>query len=120
MYNVRAIRWTHGWELHIDGIGVTQCHTLADAERMVRDYLECDDIADATTAEIRITPELDGLETEARESAELTAKAALAQRQAAARARQLAHQLRDAGLSVTDTAVVMGVSRGRVSQLTKV
>ena len=32
-YTVRAKRWKHGWELHIDGVGVTQSRNLADAAR---------------------------------------------------------------------------------------
>jgi hypothetical protein len=39
-YTVRAKRWKHGWELHIDGIGVTQSRNLNGAEQMVRAYLE--------------------------------------------------------------------------------
>jgi hypothetical protein len=39
-YNVTAKRWKHGWELHIDGVGVTQSRTLDTAEQMVRDYIE--------------------------------------------------------------------------------
>lgn len=39
-YEVRAKRWEHGWELHIDGLGVTQSRTLAGAEPMVRGYIE--------------------------------------------------------------------------------
>jgi hypothetical protein len=36
----RAKRWDHGWELHIDGFGVTQCgEHLDDAAGMVRDYV---------------------------------------------------------------------------------
>ena len=30
-YNVIAKRWEHGWELHIDGIGVTQSRLLSGA-----------------------------------------------------------------------------------------
>ena len=37
---MRAKRWKHGWELHIDGIGVTQSRNLDGAEQMVRDYIE--------------------------------------------------------------------------------
>ena len=37
VYMVRAIYRERGWELHIDGAGVTQSHGLNDAERMVRD-----------------------------------------------------------------------------------
>jgi hypothetical protein len=39
-YTVRAKRWKHGWELHIDGVGVTQSRNLDGAEKMVRDYIE--------------------------------------------------------------------------------
>jgi hypothetical protein len=39
-YTVRARRWEHGWELHIDGVGVTQSRDLDGAEQMVRAYLE--------------------------------------------------------------------------------
>ncbi|MBV9143548.1 MAG: hypothetical protein JO115_21985 [Pseudonocardiales bacterium] len=38
-YRVTARRWELGWELHIDGIGVTQVATLASAGRMIRDYI---------------------------------------------------------------------------------
>lgn len=27
-YNEHAKRWKHGWELHIDGVGVTQSRNL--------------------------------------------------------------------------------------------
>jgi hypothetical protein len=39
-YTVRAKRWKHGWELHVDGVGVTQSRNLDGAEQMVRDYIE--------------------------------------------------------------------------------
>ena len=38
-HTVVARRWAKGWELHIDGVGVTQSHTLADADLMARDYV---------------------------------------------------------------------------------
>jgi hypothetical protein len=38
-YQVTARLWELGWELHIDGIGVTQVTTLVSAGRMVRDYI---------------------------------------------------------------------------------
>src|SRR6059036_2816628 len=41
-YKVRAKGWTRGWELHIEGIGVTQSHSLGEAESMVRDYIALD------------------------------------------------------------------------------
>jgi len=52
---VTAIQWERGWELHIDGEGVTQSHTLADAEAMARDYLAAkyDASPDAFTVTVR-------------------------------------------------------------------
>lgn len=38
-YEATVRCWEHGWELHIDGLGVTQSRTLHDAEFMVRDYV---------------------------------------------------------------------------------
>jgi hypothetical protein len=38
-YTVHAKRWVRGWELHIDGVGVTQCRTFTEAEDMARDYI---------------------------------------------------------------------------------
>ena len=35
----QPIRWEHGWELHVDDVGVTQCATLDQADRQVRDYI---------------------------------------------------------------------------------
>ena len=58
-YNVIARRWKHGWELHIEGLGVTQSKTLATADAMVRDYIESlTDRAVPSDAVITITPDL--------------------------------------------------------------
>lgn len=119
-YSVIARRWEHGWELHIDGVGVTQSTTLADAERMARDYIATVYDLSECTGEVVIHVDLGGLEDEAHRAAERTAQAAQAQREAAVEAREVARKLRESGLSVTDTAVIMGVSRGRISQLMKV
>ncbi len=116
-YQVTARRWEHGWELHIDGIGVTQSRTLDGADRMVRDYVETLTGEDCNSANVVIRPDLDGLEKVAEESRRHTEEAARLQRQAAAEARGVARELRRRGLSVSDTAAVLHVSRGRVSQL---
>lgn len=117
-YSVRARRWAHGWELHIDGIGVTQTTGLGDAEAMIRDYLRIDDLADWNSADIDIIVDLDGLELEVEESRREVADAASAQVAAAERSREVVRKLRSSGLSINDTARIMSVSRGRVSQLT--
>jgi hypothetical protein len=116
-YAVTAKRWKHGWELHIDGIGVTQSKTLATAEQMVRDYIETLTDQDVSGAEVIITPELGALGKKVRTVRAQVDAAEQAQRDAAKAKRQLADDLRAAGLSVSDTAAILGVSRGRVSQL---
>lgn len=117
-YTVRAVRWEHGWELHIDGVGVTQARTLDGAPGMVRDYIESLTGHDASGDEVVIQPDLGGLEDKATVVREWTERVQRETVEAAAASRDLARDLRKAGLSVSDTAAVLGVSRGRVSQLT--
>lgn len=119
-YTVRAKRWARGWELHIEGLGVTQSHTLRDAEMMARDYIELDTGAAPESFAVAITPEIgDGLDALAREAREATTAADRAQRDAAVRARDVARRLREAGLNGRDIARVLDVSPQRVSQLLK-
>ena len=119
-YHVQARRWGGGWELHIHGEGVTQCRTLEQAGQQVLDYLETvHDDFDSDAAHIEIEYDLGGIEEEVVEVKGETVKAAEAQRDAARHLRQVTSMLRDMGLSVTDVATLLGVSRGRVSQLTK-
>ena len=120
-YTVRAVRWDGGWELYIlDGggqeVGVTQSHNLGEAERMVRDYL---DISGSPEAEFTLELDIGGLEDEVRQAHDEQAAAAAAQAAAANRSRRVAAALRAKGLSGADIGKVMGVSRGRVSQLIK-
>jgi hypothetical protein len=118
-YQVTAKRWRHGWELHIDGVGVTQSHGLKGAEAMVRDYIALDYGGEAAAnAEIVIVPELpDKVRREVDEARREAARLARLQNEVAALSRQAATDLRDAGLSGADMAVVLGVSPQRVSQL---
>jgi DNA-directed RNA polymerase specialized sigma24 family protein len=117
-YHVRAKRWEHGWELHIEGVGVTQSRTLWGAEEMARDLISRREglPGDAFTA--TVTPEIgDGLDEESRAAREAVSAADRAQRQAAAQSRTAARRLRQAGLSGRDIAKVLNVSPQRVSQL---
>lgn len=118
-YRVTAVRWSGGWELHIDGEGVTQVRTLDKAEGQVRDYLAALRGVDTSDATVDIHADLGGIEDRAKAAREATASAARAQEDAAREVRQVARELRDQGLSVSDTAAVLDVSRGRVSQLVK-
>jgi DNA-directed RNA polymerase specialized sigma subunit len=119
-YEVKARRWKRGWELHITGIGVTQSRTLAEAEAMVRDYIETLTGVDASGAEVVVTTEVGGgLDEEARAAREAVAAADRATRTAAARSRKVARDLKQAGLSGRDIAAILKVSAQRVSQLLK-
>ena len=122
VYRVTARRWAHGWELHISGgdgeIGVTQSRTLTSAVQMARDYLALDLGGEPQDYSVVVLPELDGgLADEAAAARQAVRDAALAQRDAAARSRAVAHRLKAAGLSGADIAAVLQVSTQRVSQL---
>lgn len=118
-YRVIAKPWRRGWELHIGGVGVTQARSLKEAEEAVRDYLSLlQDIDSKERLEIEIIPHLNGVEEQAKQAREAVAEAARLQKVAAQESRAAARSLRAAGLSVADTAAILGVSRGRVSQLT--
>jgi len=113
-----AHRWERGWELWIDGEPVTQVSTLDKAGEQIRDYL--DTIApevDHSGWTVVVDPDLGELGDRVKAAREATASASRAQEEAAASSREVARALRDAGLSVTDSAAILGVSRGRVSQL---
>lgn len=117
-YDVAAKRWKHGWELHIDGLGVTQSKTLATAEEMVRDYIESmTDFAVPANAIITISPDLGTIGHEVARMRDLYAQADRSEREASRTKLQIVGELRKSGYSVTDMAAVLGVTRARVSQL---
>jgi predicted XRE-type DNA-binding protein len=119
-YTVRAERWKHGWELHVDGVGVTQSRNLAGAEQMVRDYIETLTGNDTADDVVIIKPEVgSGLDEAAEAAREAISEAENALRAAAARSRQVARQLSQEGLSGKDIASILHVSAQRVSQLLK-
>ncbi|WP_211310231.1 antitoxin HicB [Branchiibius hedensis] len=97
---------------------MTQSRTLDSAEKQVADYVET--LTGERPPHVDVI--VDSLAKERRSAAaarRATARAEQMQREAAAENRAAAKGLRDAGLSVSDTAYIMGVSRGRVSQLIK-
>lgn len=116
---VRAARWAGGWELDIADEGVTQVRTLDKAEQQVRDYLTSLHDRDYCNAAVTVIPDLDGLEDQVRTIREKTQHAAKVQAEAAQESRAITRRLRASALSVTDTAAILGISRGRVSQLEK-
>jgi predicted RNase H-like HicB family nuclease len=70
--------FTQGWELHIEGVGVTQSEGVEDAEAVVREYLELDGLdADAP---IDITFEFRGDRESGRENLRELIEAHVAER----------------------------------------
>jgi DNA-directed RNA polymerase specialized sigma subunit len=118
-YNVRAVRWEHGWELHIDGVGVTQSRALGgSARRMVLDYIRlARGEKEAKNAALVIRPDLGQLSRRVTRTRSQVRAAAEAQAKAAAESREVARALKDKGLSGNDIAEVLDVSPQRVSQL---
>jgi len=116
-YNVQAVKWEHGWELHVQDVGVTQCRTLATAAQQVRDFVATMLDIDADDAEVHLSVAIGGVEKDVERARKMTAEAIAKQQQAASESRRVARELRHAGLSVADTAAVMDISKGRVSQL---
>ncbi|MDR1808059.1 MAG: antitoxin HicB [Propionibacteriaceae bacterium] len=115
---VRATRWQLGWDLELVGGGVTQVRTLARAAAQVRDYLDTVDPAiDHAGWEIDVVPEIGPALTDVRRAQAAVAAAKAASQAAARDLRQAVRRLREAGLSVSDAAAILGVSRGRISQL---
>jgi len=119
-YTVHAKRWAQGWELHIDGVGVTQSRSLGDAERMTRDYIETFTDHDTTSDQVIILPMVGGGLDEAVQAARDAVVSADRERhEAATQVRQVVRDMSQAGLSGRDIAHLLNVSAQRVSQLLK-
>lgn len=117
---VTARKWEGGWDLIIDDDHATSVRYLHDAGQQVRDYLDtlCPGI-DHTSVHVEVRPEIGELGEAIAQARAATRAAAEAQENAARRAREVARRIRSEGYSVDDTADLIGVSRGRVSQLLK-
>lgn len=118
-YVVVAKRWARGWELHIDGVGVTQATTLSKAEAAAREYIALAlDLDDETSFAVDVVPQLDGALAKQVEAARAEVREAeRRQREAAAKQREVVKQLGRSGLSGREIAAVMGLTPQRVSQL---
>lgn len=117
---VTAKRWSGGWELWSGGDCWTQVATLAKARQQVIDYLDTvEESVDHSAWDVRILPEIGELGGEVEAARAATRAAAEATENAARQSREVARRLRRAGYSVSDAAAILGVSRGRVSQLAK-
>lgn len=118
-YRVRVKRWERGWELHIDGVGVTQARRLTEAEEMARDCiataLDIDD--DAFTVEIEgieVDAEVDAL---ADRTGQVQREAERAQQEAVRMIDRTVAQLQRRGLNNREIARYLRISPQRVSQI---
>ena len=118
-YAVDATRWEHGWELHVQGVGVTQSKSLHSASRIAREYISLvEGISDESTIDVEIRPQIDtALGDEVIAARKAVHELAERQREVAALSRAAAKDLALSGLSGADIAVVLDVSPQRVSQL---
>ena len=115
---VTASRWSAGWELEIDDNHHTAVRDLGNARRQVVDYLDSlNEKVDHSTWEITIIPDLGELSDEVAAARNATKAAASATETAAKQSHDVARKLRSAGYSVADSAAILGISKGRVSQL---
>ncbi|MCL2489982.1 MAG: antitoxin HicB [Propionibacteriaceae bacterium] len=117
---VNARWWKVGWSLELVGGGATQVRTLDRAVQQVIDYLDTvDESTDHSDWEIDVVPLLGSMSRDIKIAKAASEAAAKASRQAAVQMRGLVGELRALGMSVTDMAVILGVSRARVSQLAR-
>jgi hypothetical protein len=119
-YRVLAKRWDKGWELHIDGVGVTQARKWREAVQMASDLIVRRECVPEGCFNLDWSFEVsDDLDAEVKAARAAVASSAVAQEEAAAQSRAVARKLRDEGLSGTEVAAVLDVSPQRVSQLLK-
>lgn len=117
---VTAHKWRGGWELHHGDDCWTQVTDLRNARQQVVDYLDTvNENVDHSNWSIEVIPEIGDLAREVAASREAAQRASEATQEAAVRSRVVVRHLREAGYTVADSAAILGVSRGRISQLAK-
>jgi hypothetical protein len=118
-YVVIAKRWARGWELHIEGVGVTQVASLSKAEATAREYIAFSlDLDDVNSFDVEVIAQLDAeLTKQVKMARDQVKEAERRQREAAAKQREVAKQLGRSGLSGREIAIVLGLTPQRVSQL---
>ncbi|MGO2822528.1 MAG: antitoxin HicB [Brachybacterium tyrofermentans] len=117
---VVATRWTQGWELTLEGEedAATQVRTLDKARQQIVDYLDTvDPEVDHADWVVTVIPADETDAQKIRAVREGTAAAAIAQEEAARSTRNLIADLDKKQYKSADIAGLLGISRGRVSQL---
>ncbi len=117
---ITARKWSGGWELWNEDDCWTQVRRLKNGVQQVRDYMDTvwEDV-DHSDWEVIIVPASDKARNDVIAAREAAAAAQAAVNDAAAKSRRAVAALLAEGLSTTDAAALMGISKGRVSQLAK-
>ena len=109
-----------GWELQVQGVGVTQVSGLDRARQQVIDLIETYTEQAASSAEVDLRIDLGGLEQEVKAAQEAVARAEADRRDAARALQGVASRLRnEKRLTVSDSAHILGVTRARLLQMVK-
>lgn len=119
-HTARAVREGKWWVVHVDGVGVTQGRSAAEAHRMAADLVAV--MTGVSEDEISVEVEfvLPGPLGEEVAAARAQAREAeQAQRKAAEQVRAALGHILAAGMSKQDAARILSVSPQRISQLTK-
>ncbi len=118
MYRVYASRQDQGWQLSLPGIGDIWVRRLTDAVNAATSFIAERKGISRDQVGTQLSVELSAdLEPERRASTEAHLKAKRAQDEAALAYRKLAKRLQESGISGAEIALILGVSRQRVSQL---
>lgn len=113
---VTVHRWAHGWELIIDDDNATQVRTLAKAQEQVRDYLDTL-YPEQDHSDVVVHLVYEKVEDQLRQARSAQLAAQKAEEEAAQQIRAIVADLRKEGISLTDTAAILEVSKSRVQQL---
>jgi hypothetical protein len=118
-YTATATREGRWWVIDVDGVGVTQSRTLAEAHTWAQGLVEV--VTGKAGADVTVTPSLpDGTVDLVSDAQALVFHADAEFRRAAEEIRDAARNMLEIGMSQQDAAIILGVSRQCVSQLLRV
>ncbi len=117
---VTATKQATGWDLVLGDGRRTSVRTLEGAESHVRAYLDtCEPGVDHSDVDVTVDTALGDVLGRVRGAQAASEAAQAATIDAARMMRDVVRELRGLGLSVTDIAYLLGITRGRVSQITE-
>ena len=113
-----ARKWSGGWEIWLDDDNLTSVRYLRNATQQVRDYLDTvEPEVDHSDVKLDIDLDIGAMKDEVVRVRRETREAVEAQARAARHTREVVATLRAEGYTMDDAADILGVSKGRVSQL---